>query len=493
MKLAIVAAEFSPDAKAGGLADVIGALPRALQRAGAEPQVILPGYRALLERIPTELYEDGCSIALGGSSEGYRVLRGEADGVPLFLVDHPGFFARRGIYGDESGEYPDNLRRFIFFGRAAAELCTRLTPDILQTHDWHADAATIVARADDALRPQLAGVTSVFTIHNLAFQGNFEPSDLPLLGLDSSWFRIDRLEFHGRVSLMKGAIVTADGVSTVSPSYAYETTYDPALGFGMEGVLRARGDRYVGILNGADYDEWDPTRDPLIAARYSATRRAGKKACLYDLREELRLPHRLEVPVIGIVSRMSWQKGLDLLAAALDQVLGLDVQIVMLAGGDAGLEQFFRAAQDRYPDRLRLISQFDNALAHRIQAGSDMFLMPSRYEPCGLTQMYALRYGTAPVVRAIGGLKDTVFEFDAAAGTGNGFTFTDFTVEALIDAVSRAVTVFRKPREGRKAKEWDRLMRNCFAANYSWDRAAGEYLEWFARLRDERAGSRASA
>jgi starch synthase len=342
-----------------------------------------------------------------------------------------------------------------------------------------------MARADATLRARLIKTVSAFTIHNIAFQGNFDSADLPLLGLDRSWLTFDRLEFHGLVSLMKGAIVLADGVSTVSPAYATETAHDPELGFGMDGVLRGKGDHFIGILNGADYNEWDPAKDPLIGTRYTPARRAGKKACLYDLREEFKLPHLIDTPVIGMVTRMGWQKGIDLLAEALDEVLEANTQLVMLASGDAALEQSFAQAQVRHPDRLRIVTGFDNGLAHRIQAGSDIFLMPSRYEPCGLTQMYALKYGTAPIVRATGGLKDTVVEYDPKTGSGNGFTFADFQTVDLIGAVRRATAIFRQP------KEWGRLMRNCFKADFSWDNAARQYLEWFERLRSERAGGSA--
>jgi len=485
VKIAIVAAEMGPFAKAGGLADVIGALPQALKRAGAEScAVVLPAYRSLLDHTETAVFEERSELTLGATSETYRVLRGSAnDGIPLYLIDHPGFFGRDGIYGENGGDYPDNDRRFIFFGRAAAALATTLQPDVLHTHDWHAAATTVVARADGALRERLARTTSAFTIHNLAFQGSFASDDFPLLGLDPAWYSIANLEFFGRVNLMKGAIVLADAVSTVSPTYAHEVAHDTALGFGLDGVLRDKGEHFVGILNGADYDEWDPAKDQYIGTRYTPARRSGKKACLYDLREEFHLPHRLATPVIGMVTRIAWQKGIDLLAEALDRVLAMEVQLVMLASGDLPLEQFFRDAERRYPDQLRVVSTFDNRLAHRIQAGCDMFLMPSRYEPCGLTQMYALKYGSAPVVRATGGLRDTVVEYDRESGRGNGFVFAAYQPDALVDAVGRAVALFHEPRE------WARLMANCFAADFSWDRAAHEYLRWFERLRAERTAA----
>jgi starch synthase len=247
------------------------------------------------------------------------------------------------------------------------------------------------------------------------------------------------------------------------------------------GVLAPWGARFVGILNGADYDEWNPAHDDLIAARYTPDDRGGKIQCLRDLRERLGLPHRPTSPLIGMVSRMTPQKGFDLLAASLERIMALGIQLVMLASGDPGLEKFFLDAQDRYPRSLRVLTGFDNAMAHRIQAGSDMFLMPSRFEPCGLTQMYALKYGTAPIVRATGGLKDTVAQFDPASHTGNGFLLSEYEPDALIGAIGRAAGVFANQ------PDWAWLMGNCFSADFSWAHAAGEYLAWFARLRGERA------
>jgi starch synthase len=481
VKIAIVAAEIGPYAKVGGLADVIGALPQALRHAGADPCVIVPGYKALLDKLGAESVSGDLSVMLGSDRETFRILRTEdAAGVPLYLIDHPGFFNRDGIYGEAGRDYPDNFRRFIFFGRAAAAVVDRIAPDVIHAHDWHAAFTPIVLRTDTALREKFAATTLAFTIHNVAFQGIAETTDFPLLNLDSSWYSINGLEFYGKINLMKGAVTLADGASTVSPTYACEVASDPTMGFGLDGVFRAKGDRFVGILNGADYGEWDPARDELIAARYTAGDRAGKRACLEVLREELKLPHRGATPLLGMVTRMSDQKGLGLLAQALDAVLALDVQLVMLASGDPALEAFFTAAQKSHPDRVRVILSFDNRLAHRIQAGSDMFPMPSRFEPCGLTQMYALKYGTAPVVRATGGLKDTVVEFDPVGGGGNGFAFNEYRPEALVGALQRAVGIFRQPHL------WRRLMDNCFKADFSWMRAAHQYLEWFDQLRRDR-------
>jgi starch synthase len=484
MKIAIVAAEIGPYAKAGGLADVIGALPQALVRQGAETSVIVPGYRPLLQKLATTVAADGLYLTMGADREPFRILRADGTGgVPIYLIDHPGFFDRDGIYGDRGGPYMDNNRRYIFFGRAAAAAAELIQPDVLHAHDWHAAPAIIALRAETAVRERFAATLSVFTIHNIAYQGNLAPSEYPLLGLDPSWFTSEFLEFWGGANLMKGAIVMADGVSTVSPTYANEVAHDPELGFGLDGVLRGRGDRFVGILNGADYSEWDPAIDRLIPKPYSPRDRVNKKLCLDLLRDDLKLPHPPKdepVPLVGMVTRMTSQKGLDILGAALDAVMALGIQLVMLSSGDADLERLFLDAQSRYPDRIRVILGFDEAMAHRIQAGSNLFLMPSRFEPCGLTQMYALKYGTVPVVRATGGLRDTVTEFDPRTMTGNGFLFTPYTPEALTEALARAIEVYRRP------SQWSRLMGNCFKSDFSWDRAGKEYLDWFERLERDR-------
>lgn len=482
MKIAIVAAEISPWAKVGGLADVIGALPPAFRRAGAEPTVILPGYSSILTNLSAKQVGTLMTVQVGGETHQFRVLQTkDAEGVPLYLIDHPGFFARDGVYGERGNDYADNLRRFIFFGKAAAATIADLVrPDVVHAHDWHAAVAPIVLRADPYLHERTRGAIVAYTLHNLAFQGIYDVGDFPLLGIDWSYFTMEYLEFYGRLNLMKGAALLADGVSTVSPTYAHEVASDPERGFGLEGVLRHKGDRFVGILNGADYREWDPQSDSLIAAKYGPKHPSGKRLCNRDLRSSVRLAERA-CPLIGMVTRMTVQKGCDLLRDALEDLMALDLQLVMLASGDPDLEQFFHAAEKRFSENLRVLTRFDNAAAHRIQAGSDALLMPSRFEPCGLTQMYALRYGTTPIVRATGGLRDTVAEFDRSSGSGNGFVFEDYTTHALIGAVQRMRAAFADPRG------WRRLMQNCFAADFSWDRAARDYLTWFERLEGQRA------
>lgn len=487
MKVAIVAAEISPWAKEGGLGDVIGALPRALKKIGAAPVLVLPGYRSLLQQFKTTTV-NVADIQFGHGTEPFSILRAEGpEGIPIYLVAHEGFFDRPGIYSERGKVYPDNLMRYIFFGRAAAAVCAdHIRPDLLHAHDWHAAAATIVARADEKIHAKLRDTLSVFTIHNLAFQGVFDPVDYPLLGIEWTYYTVNGLEFFDHVNLMKGAIVMSDAAGTVSPTYAAEATSDPDYGFGLEGVLRNKGAHFRGILNGADYLEWNPAGDKLIAATYTPARLEGKSTCKSDLLKTVKLKPIEGAPLVGMVSRMTSQKGFDLIRDAFDRIMQLNLQIVMLADGDASFEAYFRDAQKRFPDKFRTVGEFDNVLAHKVQAGSDAFLMPSRFEPCGLTQMYAMKYGNPPVARATGGLRDTVSDFDAKSGKGNGFVFEPYRSEALIGALTRMTAVFRN------REQWRKLRANCFAADFSWEKSARTYMEWFEELHRERRAAAAS-
>jgi len=480
-KIAIVAAEMTPYAKVGGLADVIGSLPLALAAEGGEACVVLPGYKSALRKLKSEPVAKEMSVAVGAKREPFTVRRAMHGGVNVYLIDHPGFFDRDGVYG-ERVDYPDNLQRFVFFGRAAAETLAQLVqPDIIHAHDWHCAVLPIVIRADPALRERFARTAALFTIHNMAFQGIYDRTEFPLLNIDRSFFSTDCLEFFGRINLMKGAIVLSDAASTVSPTYAHEVTTDPELGFGLEGVLRGKGEHFVGILNGADYNEWDPSKDEFIAARYDGKDHSGKAACGQDLRERIKLPLSGQRPLAGMVTRMTPQKGFDLLVDALPEIMAAGLQLVILGSGEAAMQDYFKAAEQRYPDQLRTIIGFDNTLAHKIQAGSDMFVMPSRFEPCGLTQMYALKYGTVPIVRATGGLADTIAEFNPESGHGNGFAFREYRDTELVAAVRRAIASFRQ------REFWSRLMGNGFAADFSWRAAARHYLALFERIANRRA------
>jgi starch synthase len=481
MKVAVVAAEMTPYAKAGGLADVIGALPAELADCGARVSVIIPGYKSTLAAIPTAAMGEEYSVMVGQRREPFRIRTAVgAAGVPIFFIVHQGYFGREGIYGDDAADYPDAIARFVFFGRAAARfMADFIRPDIVHAHDWHTAALPILMRADPALRAPFTRTAVLFTIHNLAFQGLTEATDFPLLNLNRSYMSMQFLEFHGRMNLMKGAVVLSDGASTVSPTYAREVTTEPAFGFGLEGVLRTKGSRFLGILNGADYKEWNPAADEHIAARYTPSDPGGKALCAQALRERTGLSRSTRA-LMGMVSRITAQKGFDLLVAALEQLMALELDLVILGNGEPQFENALRAAVKAHPGRISLTTAFDNDLAHQIQAGCDMFLMPSRFEPCGLTQMYALKYGTAPVVRATGGLADTVAEYDPVAGSGNGFVFRGYQAPEMVAAVRRGLRIFSDPEARR------RLMANCFAADFSWAKAAARYIELYNELLAER-------
>ena len=486
MKIAIVAAEISPWAKAGGLGDVIGAYPDALKKIGAEPVLILPAYRSILRELKTTQVGTAEDHHFGHGTEAFSVLLTKTpSGIPIYLIGHDGFFDREGIYGERGKAYFDNVMRYIFFGRAAAAVAAKyIQPDVIHAHDWHAAAAAIVMRADEELGAKLRDTLSVFTIHNLAYQGVFDPVDYSLLGIDWSYYTVDGLEFFDHVNLMKGAIMMSDAVNTVSPTYAAEALSDPDFGFGLEGVLQQKGAHFRGILNGADYFEWNPATDPMIPANYVPNRLESKSVCKRELLKELKLPPREGAPLIGMVSRMTSQKGFDLLRDAFDRVMQMELQIVMLANGDTTFESYFREAQRRHPDKFRVLDEFDNVLAHKIQAGCDSFLMPSRFEPCGLTQMYAMKYGNPPVVRATGGLRDTVVEFDPKTGKGNGFVFNTYRAEDLLEGLKRMLGVFAK------RDQWRKLMANCFAADFSWEKSARIYMDWFDQLSGERRAAK---
>ncbi len=482
MKIAIVAAEISPWAKAGGLADVIGAFPVALKKLGADPVLILPGYRSILRQLKTTTVAEIDENHFGHGVESFSILQAEGPaGIPMYLVGHDGFFDREGIYADRGKPFYDNVMRYIFFGRAAAAIAANYVhPDVLHAHDWHAAAATIMMKADEHISAKLRDAVSVYTIHNLAYQGVFDPVDYSLLGIDWSYYTVDGLEFFDHVNLMKGAVMMSQAVSTVSPSYAAEALSDPDYGFGLEGVLQKKGAYFRGILNGADYAEWNPATDADIAAKYTPDRLDGKSVCKSQLLKEIKLAPREGAPLVGMVSRMTSQKGFDLLRDAFDRSMQMNLQIVMLANGDTTFEAYFRDAQRRYPDKFRIVDEFDNVLAHKIQAGCDSFLMPSRFEPCGLTQMYAMKYGAPPVVRATGGLCDTVSEFDPKTGKGNGIVFEEYRADDLLGALGRMTMLFGN------REHWRKLMANCFAADFSWEKSARTYLDWFEQLHRER-------
>src|SRR5713101_7809571 len=426
MRILFVASEGLPYSKTGGLADVVEALPRALTERGHEVAVVLPRYRGTK---PGATILPSLTIAVGGRLRFPAITGGEAvRGVVYYFVDDPAYFDRAQLYGEASGDYPDNAERFGELCRAAIEIEKQVWPaEIFHCHDWQTALLPVLLRAQYGDDPRVKEIPVVFTVHNIGYQGIFPRDVLARAGIPASLFHLGGLEFFGSVNLLKGGLVYSDYLTTVSPRYAQEIQ-TREYGHGLEGVVRGRGDRVVGILNGVDYTAWNPAKDTFIAMKYSAKDLAGKQACKLDLLNTFGLvndnPHRA---VLGIVSRFADQKGFDLIADRAHEMLHEDVLLVVLGTGEKRYEELFRALANAYPGRVGFKFAYDNALAHKVEAGADIFLMPSRYEPCGLNQIYSLKYGTVPVVRATGGLDDTVESFDVEHGTGTGFKFTEYT------------------------------------------------------------------
>jgi starch synthase len=466
----LIGSEATPFAKTGGLADVLGALPQALARLGWDATVALPRYRGvdagtLVERFP---------VTVGGFTREVGFFEAPlGDGARALLVECADLFDREALYAVRNVDYPDNPRRFALLVRAALEFASRRGrgPSVVHAHDWQAGLAPVYLNSLYASHPTLAAAASVFTIHNLAYQGVFEPDWLPRLDLPWELLTIDQLEYWGRISFLKGGINDADAITTVSPRYASEIQ-TPELGFGFDGILRQRAGDLFGILNGIDTTLWNPATDPYLPAHFDARDRAGKRAAKAAVLARYGLASFDSPrgrPLVGMISRMVDQKGLDLIAAIADQLPTLDASFVVLGTGAAQYEDMWRRLAAAHPDRIGAFIGFDEPLAHLIEAGADLFLMPSRFEPCGLNQMYSLRYGTIPIVHAVGGLADTVDE-------ANGFVFTGYTPEALAAALRRALAAFRDP------DRWEALQLAGMAADHSWDRSAAEYVTIYDRV-----------
>ena len=478
MHIAFVASEGVPFSKTGGLADVVGALPRALAALGHQVSVYLPRYRqtkltepATVVRSITIPFDDEYRFAsvLSVASQG---------GVRFYFVEYPPYFDRDGLYGSPAGDYPDNAERFALFSRAVLEASKILgVPQIFHCHDWQSALVPVLLKTVYADDPAFREVSTVFTIHNMGYQGLFPPEVLPLLMLPWDLFAMSKMEFFGQVNFLKGALVYSDYVTTVSKKYSQEiqtTEY----GFGLEGVLRGRAATVTGILNGVDYEEWSPQTDKFIAAKYSPTDLVGKARCKLDLLEAFGIPaSAAKLPVIGIVSRFAAQKGFDLISQVADRLAREEMVLVALGAGDKPYEEMFTRLSLQFPHGIAVKVAYDNAIAHKIEAGADMFLMPSRYEPCGLNQIYSLKYGTVPIVRATGGLDDTIEPWDARTGKGTGFKFTEYSGEALLLTVKQALQAYRDQTS------WHVLMRNGMNKDFSWSASAREYGKIYERLR----------
>jgi starch synthase len=468
MKILMVASEATPFAKTGGLADVLGALPPALVERGEQVAVVLPAYRENNYPHPTREAYRNLSIPIG---PGYLVdIQASSNrGVTYFFVQCPALYDRDGVYGTSAGDYPDNHVRFAVLSMAAIGVARYLfRPDILHLHDWQAALTPVYIREHFRGDPTFIGVKTLMTIHNLGYQGLFPPEALAQIALEPKLLNPDQLEFFGRVNFLKAGIGWSDAVSTVSPSYAREIQ-TPEYGFGLDGFLRRHGP-VTGILNGVDYNEWNPEHDSHIARPYSANDLSGKRACKQALLAEYGLPQdNLDRPLLAIISRFAAQKGFDILADAASRLLQEDVNLVVLGSGDLPYESMFRALAQAYPEKVGLRVGYDTALSHRIEAGADMFLMPSRYEPCGLNQIYSLKYATVPVVRATGGLDDTIDD-------STGFKFRDYSGDALLETVRLALKAYQD------LNQWVQRMRRGMERDFSWSASAGEYVGLYRRL-----------
>jgi starch synthase len=483
LKVLFVASEVAPFRKTGGLADVAGALPKALHRRGIDVRVVMPLYQGVrwddLDALDGAL---DVPMYYGRGRAGVRLGRLPGSAVPIYFLEHNRYYDRAGVYGPPGGGYTDNLERFVFLSRASLELTKALgwLPDVAHANDWQTALLPVYLNTVEWSKP-LHGTASVFTIHNLAYQGNQEAGAHFITGLGREHFNPGEFEHFGDFNPMKAALWHSTMLSTVSPTYAREIQTGP-FGCGLDGVLSSRNADLRGILNGIDVDEWNPARDALVPARFDASDLSGKAACKAALQKEVGLPVRPDVPVFGVISRLTPQKGLDLLAHALERLLSWNLQIVLLGSGDTEAEQFFTAMGERRKDKFAARIGYDNGLSHRIEAGSDFFVMPSRFEPCGLNQMYSQRYGTLPIVRGTGGLADTVQSYDELTGGGTGFVFYDLTVNALADTMGWALSAYHDRPEHILT-----LRRRAMAQDYSWERAAAEYerlyLDAYARRR----------
>jgi starch synthase len=483
LKVLFVASECAPFAKTGGLADVVGALPRALRQLGIDVRVVIP-LHAGMPWNELEVLDGALEVPMWWGTAQARVRVGKLPrtDVPVYFLEYHRYFDRPYLYGPPGQSYPDNLERFAFLSRGALETCKALAwiPDVIHANDWQTALVPVYLNTFEWGQP-LHGTASIYSIHNLAYQGVLEGGAMFITGLGAEHFNPGEFEHFGALNLTKAALAHSTLLSTVSPTYAREIQ-TPEYGCGLDGMLTGRSADLRGILNGIDVDEWNPADDPYIPARYDAKRMAGKAKCKAALQKEAGLPVRPDVPIFGLVGRLTMQKGVDVLAHALERILRWDVQLILLGTGDPEAELFFARAQGERGERFRAWLQFDNGRAHRIEAGADFFLMPSRFEPCGLNQIYSLRYGTLPVVRATGGLVDTVINYDEATGGGTGFMFNDLRPDSLADTIGWATSTWYDRR-----KHIQGMRRRAMAQDFSWQRAARTYqqlyLEAYARRR----------
>jgi starch synthase len=479
MNILLVASEVAPFAKTGGLADVAGALPQALARLGHDVRIFMPWYHTVSEKpFASERLNITIEVEIAGLKRTAELRQGRLGEIPVYFLDYPEFFQRQGLYGTTTGDYPDNDQRFGLFCRAVLEALPQLDfrPDVLHLNDWQTGLIPVLLRSERQTDPFYARTATVMTIHNLGYQGLFAPESLTDLGLDPGLFHMEGLEYYGQLSFLKGGLFFSDLITTVSPSYCREIQ-TPEFGHGFDGILRKRRKELVGILNGIDCGQWNPATDAALHTPYSAGDPAGKAQNKLDLQHRLGLARDSHLPILAMVTRLATQKGLDILESAWPKLVHRPLQFVLLGDGEERHMDFFRRLQDRHPELVSITLSFDDTLARQIYAGSDLFLMPSHYEPCGLGQLIALRYGSIPLVRRTGGLADTVSDADADP-KGNGFVFKTPSARALLTALDRALQRYHDH------EDWGQLVQRAMAGDFSWERSAQRYVEVYRRAQE---------
>lgn len=471
LKVLFVASEVSPYAKSGGLGDVAGSLPKSLQSAGVEVKVVFPKYKSIKQQyLEKAKYIDSFAVSLGWRDQSATLYSLEAD-VPTFMIENDYYFGRDGYYG-----YGDDNERFAFFCKAAVEFLAKIdfVPDIIHCNDWQTGPLCLYLKDLYKRLTAFADVKSLFTIHNLQYQGNFGKDTLYMMDLNDGYFTDDKMEFYGNVSYMKAGIMYADAINTVSRTYSHEIQTSQ-YGYGLDGVLRNRSNCLSGIVNGIDYEENNSETSKKIYENFNVHNLQGKRNNKYKLQEELNLPQR-DVPMLSIISRLVDQKGINLVIDCMDELMSKDVQLVILGTGDGRYEYLFREFANRYRDKVSANILFDDTLAQKIYAASDMFLMPSLFEPCGLGQLFAMSYGTVPIARTTGGLVDTVKQYNFENGEGNGFLFQDFISSGLMWAINEALSAYYDNNQ------WNKVVSNAFNTKFSWDDSAVEYIKLYEKL-----------
>lgn len=454
MKIVVCAPEVVPFAKTGGLADVAGALPLALEKLNHQIIIVMPGYSSI-KNSETQIGRN----------------------IKVYFIRNDKYFNRAGLYGEKTGDYPDNLERFSFFCKKTLEFIKKINyhPDIIHCHDWQTSLIPVYLKTIYKDKPFYKKIKTLLTIHNIGYQGIFNKEEFPKLGLDWSLFNMEALEFYDKINILKGGIVFSDAINTVSPTYSKEIMTKEE-GFGLEGVLQKNKDRLFGILNGLDYEIWDPLKDKFIVKPYSIDSPEDKAINKRALQKECKLSLKEDIPLFGFVGRLAEQKGLDIIEGAIEKICQLNIQLVILGTGDLKYHNLLCGIAKRFPKQISLHLKFDNPLAHRIYSGSDVFLMPSRYEPCGLGQMISFKYGTVVVAHRTGGLADTVIDFNPIEDKGNGFEFSSYTSEGLLSSMLRAILAFQDK------KKWLGLILRCMRLNFSWQESAKKYTQLYEEI-----------